>query len=55
MADEYRRDAPLMNEPTRSGWLTRADDLDEKADWYEKQADSLERCLHPNIKNKEAA
>lgn len=51
-ASEYRRDADTQREPYRSRWLDRADECDDRADWYEWKA-QCEECrlarLNPNL------
>lgn len=55
MAEEYRRDAPTMREDYRTGWLARADRLDEEAVWYAFHADLMERPALNQEECREAA
>lgn len=48
---EYRRDANTQKEPYRSQWLSRADECDDRADWYDWKGQCEElRLEHLNPK-----
>lgn len=54
-ASEYRRDADTQREPYRSQWLDRANECDDRADWYEWKAQCEELRLSHLNPHKEAA
>lgn len=55
MAGLYRRDAVTAEEPLRSQWLARAEDCDDRADWYDDRAYQEEWRLAHQTPRREAA
>jgi len=52
-AEQYRLDAPSMNEPYRSQWVARADQCDDRADFYDWNAELEEWRINRNTQFKE--